>query len=119
MNLENTTPQIAEPWVQYGSFGLVAFGVLVMFPGLSWYIWRLVNRLLDEHKGALALNSAQNLEAIRVVTAAAVQEGKECREERIAHAVDDRQSRHELAGAIQNLSSQVELLKDRHNRKGS
>lgn len=107
---------VAEPWVQYGSFGLIAFGVIVILPGGMYYLRILISEMLDKHAAVVAANNEANLKVVNSLTNTFATESRECREERVASATADRVSRHELANAITCLSGQVELLMDRQGR---
>jgi hypothetical protein len=101
------TPQ--PEWVQYGSFGLIAFLVLVGLPGGVYALKLIVNQAFEYHKAIIGGIMDRHC-----------QMEKECREDRNriadlseSRAEKDRASRHELADAIQKLSGNVDMMLSR------
>jgi hypothetical protein len=100
-------PQVE--WVQYGSFGLIAFLVIVGLPGSVFALWRMINAAFEYHT-----------RIIKQLTDAFTAETRECRVERQTlsdrseeRAERERISRQELAQSIQRLSIAAELAANR------
>lgn len=101
------TPQ--PEWVQYGSFGLIAFLVVVGLPGGLFWLKVVIERAFDYHR-----------DIVENLTKTYTDESERCRklQEKQADRADsnaekDRLSRHELANSIQTLNGNVQLLFDR------
>jgi hypothetical protein len=96
-------PAVQQPdWVQYGSFGLVAFAVIVLIPTGFYVLWLVFNRMLASHETVVAKLSKTFED-----------QEEACRDERIEAAEKDRCARHEQANAIQKLNGLLEILLQR------
>lgn len=110
------TPNPVQPeWIQYGSFGLIAFLVIVGLPGGLWWLRNAILTAFEYHKSIVA-----------DLTKTFKEESEFCREEREKQACradlnseKDRSSRHELANSLQILNGNVQLLINRGNHMPS
>jgi hypothetical protein len=101
-------PAVQQPeWVQYGSFGLVAFAVIVLIP-TGFYVLKI---LFDRMMAAFE-------RVVVKLCATFEEESKACREERMETADKDRTVRHDMANAIQKLNAQLEVSYNRGNHPG-
>jgi hypothetical protein len=110
-------PTVQPEWVQYGSFGLIAFLVIVGLPGGFFGLWRAVQKAFDYHKQMIDEAHASHERTVQCLTLAFTQETERCREgqekqAQRAEAKDekDRQLRHDLTNSIQMLNGQIDMM---------
>lgn len=97
-------PPIAQPeWIQYGSFGLLAIGIVGGIPAAAWIVVGMFQRMQSAHEVA-----------IDKICCTFKEETKQCRDERLevqkcaeAERDKDRVVRHELRNTLQQLTSRL------------
>jgi hypothetical protein len=103
-------PVVQQPeWVQYGSFGLIAFLVIIGLPAAVWVAVGFIKGI-----------TASFEKAIDRVCCTFKEESAECREER-KHVQEsateerekDRVARHELRNAVQALAASLHQTNNR------
>lgn len=102
-------------WVQYGSFGLIAFLVLVGLPGGFYGLWKSVQKAFDYHKEIVNAANFSHEKTVQALTLTFTNEVEQCRkaQEKQAQRAEvkeekDRQLRHDLNNTIQKLAGQLE-----------
>lgn len=101
-----------DKWIQYGSFGILAF---IMLYGM---VYGLPN-LLRTHKETVEELVTAHKEAVDKVVASAEVEAKACRADRLAaekaaaeEREKDREARHELANQFQDTINKIVVYKE-------
>lgn len=99
-----------DPFLQYGSFGLLAFIVF-------WAIWKFLPNATDRHFAAIDRLATEHSTVMKAMLATFEQESNECRNERmkdreaaVAERLRDQQARHEMMNRVTASQAEVTLM---------
>lgn len=98
-----------DPFLQYGSFGLLAFIVF-------WAIWKFLPAMTEKHFQTIDRLATEHSASIKAMLEEFKEESRDCREERIKdremaaqERIRDQQARHEALNKV--AASNAELHK--------